>query len=113
MTISCCVFLLMVFLLAARALHTKRRFRTGFRILGASFFFEADDTDTRPAAAKYEEPAVARKTRIRLVGNHIRLYFNKWSSPTSISVGANQYFGIESDSQGCQRRCGRACVSAS
>jgi hypothetical protein len=47
-TISLCLFLLMVFFLAVRALSTNRRFKTGFKILGASFFFEADDAKDDP-----------------------------------------------------------------
>jgi len=38
----------MVFVLAVRALSTNRRFKTGFKILGASFFFEADDAKDGP-----------------------------------------------------------------
>ena len=52
MTFSLCMFLFMVFLLVCCALFTNRRFRTGFKIPGAYFFFEADDHNGNSASTK-------------------------------------------------------------
>jgi len=52
-----CIFLLFALILCA--LFRKRSVRTGFKLFGASFFFEADDRDVHNVLVDHDDATAA------------------------------------------------------